>query len=124
MVFSDIIDIDISSPFNYTIKNEVERIMEVVPKSESVLVSGVDDHLFDSGSFLVVKESKIVGVLASHSEDIVRMGEAISNGNTFKTGKESLVVLGFSDNLFSNSWGIFSTIAFSENDKMMVSLDT
>ncbi len=48
------------------------------------------------------------------------MCESISDRNSFQSSNGTIVVLGFSKNLLSNRWGIFSSVALSENVERMI----
>ena len=97
--------------------------MEISPISASFLESTVQNNLFDGGSFLIIQESKVVGVLTNLRQNVTRVCESISDGNSFQSGNGTFVVLGFSENLLSDGWSVFSSVALSKNVEWMISFE-
>ena len=86
MVLGDVIDIDTSSLGDDVVKGIVEGVVQSSPVSDSVLVGGIDDYLFNFRPFLVVDQAQIVGVFTSFCQNGVGVSEAVSNCDSFKAG--------------------------------------
>lgn len=122
-VFSDIVDVNSSSPFDNKVQSLVEGIVQVSPEFSSVLESSVQDNLFNGRTLLIVQKTKIVGILSNLWQNSWGMGKTVSNGNTLQACDGAVIILSFSQNLFSNGWSVLTSITLSENDKRMTWLE-
>lgn len=123
VVLGDVVDIDSSTHVDDEVEGEVEAIVEFSPVSEPVLVGRVHDDVLNGGSFLVVDESKVVGVLSSLGEDEVRMGEAIADADSLQPRQKSLLLL-LSLDLLSNSRSVLPSVTLSEHEQRLIPSDS
>jgi hypothetical protein len=91
--------------------------VEIFVVAVSVLVGCVEDVLLNLRTFLVVQQAEVICVLAHHRESVEGRGETIPDRHAFQASEESFVVLGLSQDLFSDSRCVLTAVALSEDEK-------
>ncbi len=51
------------------------------------------------------------------------MGESVTDSHSLQARDGAVVILCFSQNLLSDSWGILATVTLSENDEWVIGLE-
>lgn len=77
--------------------------------------------MFNGHSFLIVNESKVIGIFSCLCEDEIRMGESISDSYSLQTCDFALILELLIFYFLTDSWGIFSSITLSKNKDRMIS---
>ena len=72
---------------------------------------------------MIVQKSEVVGVFSDLGQDVTGMSESVSNGDSFQSSDGTVVVLGFSQDFFSDGRGVFASITLSENVESMIAFE-
>ena len=76
---------------------------------------GIQQNFLQSTSFLEVKQTQVIRVGAYLWQNIIGMGEAVSDGDSFQPCQEAALLFGL-DYLFGDGWGVLACVALPEDD--------
>lgn len=119
MILCDVVHVHIARSFDDEPQHTLEGVMQGAPGSNSLLEGGIHYQLLDLGPLLVVDQAQVVGILTHLSQDVVGVGETVSDGNALESSQEPFILFLLFLDFEANGWRILARIALTEDDEVL-----
>lgn len=72
---------------------------------------------------MVIDKAEVVGELTDLRQNVSRVSETVTDGDSLETSDGAVVVLSFSQDFLSDGWSVLASVAFTEDVERMVILE-